>query len=59
LTQRLKAAPHLANIPIIMMTGDARRETLVSSMEAGAIAFVVKPFSRESLERNLDKVLPR
>jgi CheY-like chemotaxis protein len=59
LTQRLKASPHLADIPIIMMTGDARRATLVSSMEAGAIAFVVKPFTRESLNSNLDKVLPR
>lgn len=59
LTQRLKTSPHLADIPVIMMTGDARRETLVSSMDAGAIAFVVKPFTRESLARNLEKVLPR
>ena len=59
LTQRLKATPHLADIPVIMMTGDARRETLISSMEGGAAAFVVKPFTRESLTAKLDRILPR
>lgn len=59
LTRRLKASPHLADIPVIMMTGDARRDTLVSSMEAGATAFVVKPFTRESLARGLEKALPK
>ena len=59
LTRQLKAAPHLAEIPVIMMTGDARRETLLSSLGAGAAGFVVKPFTRESLRANLDKVLSR
>ena len=57
LTRRLKAAPHLATIPVVMMTGDARRETLVSSMEAGAAGFVVKPVRREALEEKLVAVL--
>jgi len=57
LTQRLKSAPSLADIPIIMLTGEARRETLVSSMEAGAVAFVVKPFTREALLGKLQRVL--
>ncbi len=59
LTQRIKASPHLANIPVIMMTGDARKETLESSMAAGAAAFVVKPFTRELLTAKLARVLPR
>ena len=59
LTQRLKATRHLADIPVIMMTGDARRETLLSSMESGAAAFVVKPFTRESLTAKLERILPR
>lgn len=57
LTQRIKSTPHLADIPIIIMTGDARRETLMTSMHAGASAFVVKPFSRESLLAKLQKAL--
>ncbi|MDO9355128.1 MAG: response regulator, partial [Solirubrobacteraceae bacterium] len=57
LTRRLKASPHLADIPIVMMTGDARRETLVSSMEAGAVGFVVKPVKGQALEDKLMSVL--
>lgn len=59
LTRRLKAAPSTSHIPIVMMTGDARRETLVGSMDAGAAGFVVKPVTRATLEAKLDKVLPR
>lgn len=57
LTRRLKASPHLAEIPVVMMTGDARKETLIISMESGAAGFVVKPFTRESLIAKLDRVL--
>jgi CheY-like chemotaxis protein len=57
LTERPKASPTLADIPIIMMSGDSRVETLVRSMEVGAAAFVVKPFTRESLTMEVEKVL--
>ena len=59
LTQRLKASPHLAGIPIVMMTGDACKEALRSSIQAGAADFVVKPFTRESLTSKLQAVLSR
>ena len=57
LTRRLKATSRFAKIPVIMMTADARGKTLVQSMEAGAAAFVVKPFTTESLVAKLEHVL--
>jgi CheY-like chemotaxis protein len=57
LTERLKASPSLAAIPIIMMSGDSRVEMLKRSMEVGAAGFVVKPFTRESLTMKLERVL--
>ena len=57
LTHRLKASPTLADIPVIIMTSDARREILANSVAAGAAAFVVKPFSRELLTTKLEQVL--
>ncbi|MEO8056700.1 MAG: response regulator [Burkholderiales bacterium] len=59
LTHRMKRSTFLANIPVVMMTGDARRETVASSMEAGAAGFVVKPVSRAALNEKLAKVLSR
>jgi FixJ family two-component response regulator len=41
-----------------MLTGEARFETLVRSMEAGAADFIVKPFTRDALVAKLGKFLP-
>ena len=58
LTQQLKADPALAGIPVVMLTGEARREILVRSMGAGAAAFIVKPFTPDALIAKLTKFLP-
>jgi two-component system alkaline phosphatase synthesis response regulator PhoP len=58
LTQRMKNTPELAAIPVVMFTGEARMETLLRSMEAGAADFLVKPFTREALVAKLSKYLP-
>lgn len=59
LTRSLKESPQFSSIPVIMLTGDSRRETLLSSVDAGATDFVVKPFTRESLQSKLEKALSR
>jgi CheY-like chemotaxis protein len=58
ITERIKATPDLAAIPVVMLTGEARLETLVRSMEAGAADFIVKPFTREALVAKLSRYLP-
>jgi len=58
ITEQLKGMPELAAIPVVMLTGEARLETLVRSMEAGAADFVVKPFTREALLAKVAKYLP-
>jgi CheY-like chemotaxis protein len=49
LTEWLKAKPALAPIPVLMLTGEATRETIARSRAAGAADFIVKPFAREAL----------
>ena len=57
LTRELKALPDIAHIPIIILSGDSRRETLLSSIRAGASDFIAKPFTHEILRDKLSKVL--
>jgi len=58
ITEQLKATPELAAIPVVMLTGEARIDTLVRSMQAGAADFIVKPFTRDALVAKLSKFLP-
>ena len=59
LTQQLRSLPQLNATPVVMLSGDARRETLISSMQAGADAFVVKPFTSQALIAKLEAALSR
>jgi CheY-like chemotaxis protein len=58
ITEQIKSSPALAAIPVVMLTGEARFETLVRSMQAGAADFIVKPFTRDALVAKLGKFLP-
>ena len=59
LTRHLKTLSDVAHIPVIIMSGDSRRETLISSLKAGAADFIAKPFTREVLRAKLQRVLQR
>lgn len=49
LTRELKAGPFNVDIPVIMLTGQTEKQVIVESRKAGAVGFVVKPFSRDVL----------
>jgi CheY-like chemotaxis protein len=58
--RRLKADPETASIPVLMMTAayvtvdDARR-----GEEAGADEYIIKPFLREVLVHNVERLLQK
>ena len=41
--QKMKSDPHLATIPVVMLTSSRQEKDLVDSYKLGANAFVVKP----------------
>ncbi len=58
LTQMLKSDQALRGIPIVMLTGEARRDIIKRSLDAGAADFVVKPFLPDALRGKIAKYLP-
>jgi CheY-like chemotaxis protein len=56
-TRRLKAIPHFAKTPVIMVTGKSEGNVVVDSLKAGASDFVVKPFDRATLMAKIARVL--
>ena len=58
LTRTLRGQPRLSGVPVLMLTGEASRESLAKSIEAGAVGYIVKPFTRETLLKNIERFLP-
>lgn len=55
--RRMKALPHLAQIPVLMMAGDSRGTTVKATIQAGAETFLVKPIVGSILMERLERAL--
>jgi DNA-binding response OmpR family regulator len=54
-----RAHPALANVPVVMLTSDASKETVLAALNAGAIDYVIKTsFSKEEFLHKLERHLP-
>ncbi len=56
-TQSLKADPQLRDIPVILMTARAQGQDIKAGTDAGAAAYLIKPFPLEQLVETLRGVL--
>jgi two-component system chemotaxis response regulator CheY len=47
----------LRQIPMLMVTAEARKEDIVLAVQNGAAGYLVKPFTKEALEERVKKAL--
>ena len=57
LLKAVRGDPKLANLPILMVTAEAERHQVENAIEAGVSDFMVKPFTANSLEAKLNKIV--
>jgi two-component system chemotaxis response regulator CheY len=57
LLSAIKADENLKHLPVLMVTAEARKEDIVRSMQCGAAGYIVKPFTRTTLEERIRKIL--
>jgi CheY-like chemotaxis protein len=55
--RRLKTTQQLADIPVMMITGQSEKDVVVECLKAGAVDFVVKPLDREVLLKKVERFL--
>ena len=48
---RLRQHPALKNVPVIMLTGKATRESVIKGLAGGADGYITKPFEADALMR--------
>ncbi|NNM01382.1 MAG: response regulator [Gammaproteobacteria bacterium] len=55
--QAIRGDEDLAGLPVLMVTAEARRDQIISAIDAGVDDYMLKPFSAETLSAKIDKVL--
>ncbi len=56
-TRRLKSLPHLAAVPVVMISGGSDDKIVAQCLQAGAVDFVIKPFDRAILPSKVAALL--
>jgi len=59
LTKAVRANAELAQLPILMVTSEARRDQILAAADAGVNGYIVKPFTQETLRDHIDQVFER
>jgi two-component system chemotaxis response regulator CheY len=59
LLKAVRADPNLKNLPVLMVTAEAKREQIIEAAQAGVNGYVVKPFTAQTLEEKINKIFER
>lgn len=55
--QNIRADDGLKDIPVLMVTAEAKKENIIAAAQAGANGYIVKPFTAATLDEKLNKIL--
>lgn len=55
--QAIRVDEALEGLPILMVTAEARRDQIITAIDAGVDDYMLKPFTAETLSAKIDKVL--
>jgi two-component system chemotaxis response regulator CheY len=59
LLKAIKADDSLKHIPVLMVTAEARKEDILLAAQSGAAGYVVKPFTKATLEEKVQKIMQK
>ena len=59
LLRQIRADGDLKALPVLMVTAEAKKEDIITAAQAGASGYVVKPFTKATLEEKVSKILQK
>ena len=59
LLNAIKADDALRHLPVLMVTAEARKEDIVRATKEGAAGYIVKPFTKATLEEKVQKIVQK
>ena len=59
LLKAIKTDDTLKHLPVLMVTAEARKEDIVLAAQTGASGYIVKPFTKATLEEKVQKIMQK
>jgi two-component system chemotaxis response regulator CheY len=59
LLRQIRADATLRALPVLLVTAEAKKEDIVMAAQAGASGYIVKPFTKATLEEKIQKIVAR
>jgi len=59
LLKAIRADAAMKALPVLMITAEARKEDIVLAAQSGASGYIVKPFTKATLEEKVTKILQK
>jgi two-component system chemotaxis response regulator CheY len=59
LLKNMRADESLKGIPVLMVTAEAKKEDIVAAAQGGASGYIVKPFTKATLEEKVQKIMQK
>ena len=59
LLSAVKADDALKHLPVLMVTAEARKEDIVRAAKDGAAGYIVKPFTKATLDEKVQKIMQK
>jgi two-component system chemotaxis response regulator CheY len=59
LLTQIKADASIKHLPVLMVTAEAKKEDIVTAAQAGAAGYIVKPFTKATLEEKVNKIIEK
>jgi two-component system chemotaxis response regulator CheY len=56
LVQEIRKDPELKDLPVLMVTAEAKKENVLMAIKAGVNNYIVKPFTAEVLKEKMEKI---
>ncbi|MES2423163.1 MAG: chemotaxis response regulator CheY [Pseudomonadota bacterium] len=59
LLAQIRAEDALKGLPVLMVTAEARKEDIVLAAKSGASGYIVKPFTKATLDEKVSKIMQK
>lgn len=59
LLQTIRSTPNLKQLPVLMITAEAKKENIIAAAQSGASGYIVKPFTAGTLSEKLNKIFEK